>query len=336
MKRLTCLTLALLACAACRDMPAEGRVTVGDAAIEHRVGSTVVTATSLNAVNANGSTIPVGGTMTAGNALVATGASSWDAGPINLAGGSAYVAGALPLANLALGTAAQTLIMNAGATAPAWVSKSGDITTTAAGVETVNSISGTNPIMIKPGGTNALQIGAWTAVSSWGALYGSSVVPGTNNAGLLIASDDSQAYLNATSVYLSVADNVIVSAVAAGAAITGTLSVSSATTLSGALVLASPQTIACSTGGSFNVAATPTPGIIVTSGTLSSNCTIAFATNASTGLYQLDMSGVTLGATFGVVFTNGTATKTYVSSSVLSGTLATVWTHGTNTLAVNF
>jgi hypothetical protein len=48
------------------------------------------------------------------------------------------------------------------------------------------------------------------------------------------------------------------------------------------------------------------------------------------------MSGVTLGATFGVVFTNGTATKTYVSSSVLSGTLATVWTHGTNTLAVNF
>jgi hypothetical protein len=106
--------------------------------------------------------------------------------------------------------------------------------------------------------------------------------------------------------------------------------------LKGALDLNSSQTIACSTGGTFNVAATPSPGLIVTSGTLSSNCTIAFATNASNGLYHLDMSGVTLGASFGVVFTNGTATKTYTTASVIGGTLATVWTHGANTMAVNF
>jgi hypothetical protein len=108
------------------------------------------------------------------------------------------------------------------------------------------------------------------------------------------------------------------------------------TTFSQAIVLGSPQTIACGTGGALNVAAAPTAGIIVTSGTLSSNCTINFATNAASGLFTIDMSGVTLGATFGVVFANGSATKTYLSSSVLSGTLATVWTHGTNTLAVNF
>ena len=139
-----------------------------------------------------------------------------------------------------------------------------------------------------------------------------------------------------TGTSLNVAGAVIANATSTGLAVTGALSSTTTLTLSGALVLNSPQTISCSTGGSFNVAATPTPGIIVTSGTLSSNCTIAFATNASTGLYTLDMSGVTLGTSFGVVFTNGTATKTYLSSSVLSGTLATVWTHGANTLAVNF
>jgi hypothetical protein len=96
--------------------------------------------------------------------------------------------------------------------------------------------------------------------------------------------------------------------------------------------------IACGTGGTQTITAAQaiTPGLIVTSGTLSSNCTLDFSTNASTGYYVLDMTGVTLGATFGVVFKNGTTTKTYLSSSILSGTLAIVWTHGTNNLAVNF
>jgi hypothetical protein len=107
-------------------------------------------------------------------------------------------------------------------------------------------------------------------------------------------------------------------------------------TINGAITLGAPQTIACGTGGTFNVAATPSPGILVTSGTLSSNCTIAFGTNAANGLYHLDMSGATLGATFGVVFTNGSATKTYTSAGIISGTMAIVWTHGANTLAVNF
>lgn len=104
----------------------------------------------------------------------------------------------------------------------------------------------------------------------------------------------------------------------------------------GAITLDSPNTIACGTGGTHTVGATPSPGLIITSGTLASNCVIDFSTNASTGFFTLDMSGVTLGATFGVQFKNGTATKTYTSSGIISGTLATIWTHGTNTLAVNF
>ncbi len=104
----------------------------------------------------------------------------------------------------------------------------------------------------------------------------------------------------------------------------------------GAIDLNSPDTLACGTGGTQTVISAPHPGIIVTSGTLGSNCVLDFSTNASNGIYQLDMSGVTLGATFGVQFKNGTATKTYTSAGVISGTLATVWTHGANTLAVNF
>ena len=104
----------------------------------------------------------------------------------------------------------------------------------------------------------------------------------------------------------------------------------------GSQVSQSQQTIACSTGGTQTVAANPTPQIIVTSGTLTSNCTLDFSVNAALGCFDLDMSGVTLGATFGVVFSNGTATKTYTSAGVLSGTLARICTHGANTLAVNF
>lgn len=100
-----------------------------------------------------------------------------------------------------------------------------------------------------------------------------------------------------------------------------------------------PGAIACGTGGTQTISAgqSITPGLIVTSGTLSSNCVLDFSTNASTGWYQLDMSGVTLGATFGVQFKNGSATSTVVSTGVLAGqTLATVWTHGANTIAVNY
>jgi hypothetical protein len=91
---------------------------------------------------------------------------------------------------------------------------------------------------------------------------------------------------------------------------------------------------ACGTGGT-QVLDGAEFGVIVTTGTLSSNCVLNFATNDSTGFFVIDMSGVTLNATFGVEFENGSATKTYTTATHTSGsTQAEVWTHGTNTLSV--
>jgi hypothetical protein len=95
------------------------------------------------------------------------------------------------------------------------------------------------------------------------------------------------------------------------------------------------STLVCGTGGTVVVPA-ESFGLVVTTGTLASNCIINFGTNAMEGLFVVDLSGATPGATFGIEFKNGTATKTFLSSSVLAGNLATVWTHGTNTLVVSY
>jgi hypothetical protein len=94
------------------------------------------------------------------------------------------------------------------------------------------------------------------------------------------------------------------------------------------------STYACGTGGTEVIGANAF-GVVVTTGTLTSNCVLNFATNDPTGIFYVDMSGVTLNATFGIVFENGTATQTVLSTSN-AGTLATVWTHGANTLAVRW
>lgn len=69
---------------------------------------------------------------------------------LNLAGGSGVITGLLPLTNFTNGTAAQVLVTNAGATTSAWVSLSQDVTITAAGVATVNSINGSTPVIVTP------------------------------------------------------------------------------------------------------------------------------------------------------------------------------------------
>jgi hypothetical protein len=72
----------------------------------------------------------------------------------------------------------------------------------------------------------------------------------------------------------------------------------------------------------------------LSSGTLTSNCPVNFATNASNGLYLIDMQGVTTNTSFGITFENGTATRTILSTTALNNSLAIVYTHGANTLAV--
>lgn len=105
--------------------------------------------------------------------------------------------------------------------------------------------------------------------------------------------------------------------------------------------------LACGTGTTIDVGGLPNApyvGYIVTTGTLTSNCILDFSNvmiNSPQGPTQgqyapLDMSAVTLGAAFGVEFKNGTATKTYLSTSGVHNTMATAWTYGANTLAVNW
>ncbi len=97
----------------------------------------------------------------------------------------------------------------------------------------------------------------------------------------------------------------------------------------------SDGTLTCLTGGTV----TPSSGafgVIVTTGTLSSNCIIDFGANNTSGIFLVDLSGATISASFGIQFKNGSATLTYLSSGVIAGTLATVWTHGANTLAVSY
>jgi hypothetical protein len=77
--------------------------------------------------------------------------------------------------------------------------------------------------------------------------------------------------------------------------------------------------------------AAPIVALTSTSST-TSNVTVALATNGSSGVWQFDTTGITFGASLGIIFTNGTASQTFGTSPP---SLITVATHGANTLAAN-
>lgn len=125
--------------------------------------ATISSSGAVSVVSIHGSTVPAGGSLTVGNTLGVSGSGALSYSALNLAGGSAYVTGVLPaanmaavnlaggsssvtgqlpVANLANGTAAQVLVTNSGATAPAWVSISGDSTIAASGAVTNTGIQG--------------------------------------------------------------------------------------------------------------------------------------------------------------------------------------------------
>ena len=102
------------------------------------------------------------------------------------------------------------------------------------------------------------------------------------------------------------------------------------------VILPVTQTIVCGTGGTFGLPL-PAYGVLVTSGTLSSNCVISLGSNS--GLFLFDITGVTLGGTFGLVFSGGTAPNsvTLTTANVPTGVgLVQVWNRNTSTLAVLF
>jgi hypothetical protein len=81
----------------------------------------------------DGASVPSAGSLTTGNVLQVNGSSSLTYGAVNLAGGSTYVTGNLPISNLAPGTSAQVL-MSSATPATTWTTISGDSTISATGV----------------------------------------------------------------------------------------------------------------------------------------------------------------------------------------------------------
>ena len=89
----------------------------------------------------DGASVPAAGSLTTGNVLQVSGASALTYAAVNLAGGSNYVTGALPVANLAHGTSAQILMSN-GTPATTWTTMGGDVTIGATGTTTVGQLQG--------------------------------------------------------------------------------------------------------------------------------------------------------------------------------------------------
>lgn len=129
-------------------------------------------------------------------------------------------------------------------------------------------------------------------------------------------------------------------------ATTGTLAVGGAVGGNGAAPFrwsgqTSPNTVACGTGGTQTISAAQSiiPFFLVTTGTLSSNCIVDFGTNAVTGYFTVDLSGVGALGAFTLGFKNGTTTKT-ISSTQLTNLIATgasgavIATYGTNNITI--
>lgn len=144
-----------------------GVLPTGNQAAQSMSGDVSGTTASATVAKINGATVPAAGSLTTGNSLHVSGSSALSYSALNLAGGSGWVTGQLPVANLANGTAAQVLVTNSGATAPAWVSLSGDVSITAAGATTVASIQGIT-ISGTPATGNVL-IATSTSAAHWAA-----------------------------------------------------------------------------------------------------------------------------------------------------------------------
>ena len=145
-------------------------------------------------VQVHGATVPIAGALTTGNVLQVTGISTLSYAAINLAGGANFVTGVLPAGNQAnqslggdltgttasatvvalrnnpisagVATAGQFLIENAGASASAWTSLSGDVSAsvTTPGKLTITGLQGRSVVSAVPTSGQVLTWGG----SSWG------------------------------------------------------------------------------------------------------------------------------------------------------------------------
>ncbi|MHB2027591.1 MAG: hypothetical protein ACYCPT_02085 [Acidimicrobiales bacterium] len=172
--------LAMVGCAFLSghsDAP-QGGTDVADADT-HKLGSSVPwggdfagsTNVSGHIAALQGKTLTIG-TPNTGNTIGWNG-SAFVPGALNLGGGSNYVSGSLPLANITVGTAGQILVTNSTATAPAWASCSGDIACSTAtvgqmAVQSITPTGGTAAIVPFNAGGLKLSTTPWVLQDSTG------------------------------------------------------------------------------------------------------------------------------------------------------------------------
>ncbi len=204
----------------------------------------------------------------------------------------------------------------------------------------VSSISGTAPVNVTNGAmawlTSSTRTGSMqncsTGLGSTTCYYGQETTPG--NANWFFQGVSGQNFINSsTELGLSTGNSfrtIDITSTLVGISLPvggySTTPFSWSTTASA---------IVCGTGGTQTITAAQaiTPGLTVTTGTLSSPCILDFSTNASTGFYVVDTTGVGTITTQNLEFKNGTQTQSL--SALPAGGAVLVWTHGTNHIVVN-
>jgi hypothetical protein len=107
---------------------------------------------------------------------------------------------------------------------------------------------------------------------------------------------------------------------------------------SGHPLVMSNSPIALGTSGTTTLSTVQasTPRLILTSGTLSGSVTLDFGTNGVTGFWMANISGVGIGATYGLVLKNGSASCTYLTTTQPTGSgLVLIETDGANSIVCN-
>jgi hypothetical protein len=250
---------------------------------------------------------------------------------------------AIAVNKLAAGTAGQVLLNNATPT-PTWTTLSGDVTVSATGVTTVNSISGASPIAITPA---SLQ---WTSATSSPTLTQASTSAGSgttltiqaqgatgasNNGGNLSLTSGTSGSATVGSVNIQTGTNNQITitptttTIGVAAANTSTvLQVGGTTNLT--LTSALLQWATGITSPTFNQANNTTNGATATSTTLQAQN--ATGTTSTGGALNLTSGTGTTAAGNVVIQTGGTARVTISPTNV---TLQSLAGNGTGVVAVN-
>jgi hypothetical protein len=166
---------------------------LGYVTISGDVSESSATAGLLTVAKANGASVPAAGALTVGNVLQVAGISTLSYGAVNLAGGSNYVTGNLPITNLAPAGTDGYFLQTNGSGVNTWTNMTGDVSISSSGVTTVLDIHGasvpaagslTTGNVLQVSGSSALTYGALNLAGGAAYVTGNlpiaNVAPGTS------------------------------------------------------------------------------------------------------------------------------------------------------------